>query len=550
MRAKSTGDRIRRIVLSIVFLSSLSYGRTIAFLEPLDKTIEGQGKEEVNLIITTLFPNEGFNLIPREKVNRVLTPAIQKSLGTITPEMAWTICELLECDVIGISSIEGAFGKRLIRFSFIEGGREKDPNLKEYLLDAFSSHFGINTKIEKLISQSSLVIPLAKEDGVKIGMRFDIIRSGIKIGEAEVTSIEPKRSILSVSHSKEKITPFDLIRKSGIEIAKTKEFLIINTKPKTDISWKGNKIGESPIIINDKIGGWLSVEAPGFTTSNVEIENKSHPYSFLDITLYLATLKGEEKMPSSLAVSSIPDNCEVFIDGRLVGITPLFIPNLEEKVYSVVVKKEGFSPQTQRVLVKGEQELRVNLYPLSLPEEREIPKEKKGYLSELISLPTSNVLKENELLLGITYPDIFLLKAGLPSLLKAEISVFGIGGGLKYSLINWLGISLYYKAYDMRNKERRKDKGFWAVSSLPSKFFNIHLGLGYLWKENSSSFQYFLGIDKAIKGVNLLAEYQKDRFAFGIHKPLGFFEVKYGMTREGKETTFNIGVYIKRKPIK
>ncbi len=531
----------------LFFFSSLSFAKTIAFLDFEDRTLGGKGKEEMDLVISNLFPSERFNLIPREKVNRVLTPTIQKELGVITPEIAWTIGELLDCDLIAIGSIEGeSSAQRFVRFSFIEGCRKKDPYLKDYILDLFLSHFGVNCKIEKLISQSELTISLTKEDGVKIGTRFDCLRDGKKIAECEVTSCEPSRSILSVSYAKEKISPFDLLRKSSFELNKTKEFLLINTKPRAEISWKGKEIGESPIIINDKIEGELFIKKEGFEPLKTEIENKSHPYSFLDLSLYLGTLKKAEKRPAGLAVSSIPNNCEVFLDGRLMGLTPLFIPNLEEKVYEVVVRKEGFSEQSQKVLVKGEQDLRVNLYSTSLPKETPIPPKEKEHLSELIFLPTAHCLKKGELEFGLTYPDLFLLKIGLPSNLKTEVRVFGIGAALKYNIIDWLGIDLYYKAYDMENGERLKDKGFRLLGSFPSKFFNIHLGLGYLWKETSSNSQYFLGMDMPSREFNLLAEWEKDRFAFGIHKPLKFFEIKLGTGYDGDEISYNLGIYLKK----
>ncbi|MEW6680559.1 MAG: PEGA domain-containing protein [bacterium] len=532
-----------KLYLYFILFSFSCYAKTIAFLDFEDRTQAKKGKEELNLLISSLFPSEKLSLIPQEKVNKVLTPAIQKELGIITPEMAWTIGELLECDCLAIGSIEDSLSQRLIRFSFIPTSRKEDPYLKEYLISLFLSHFGINTKIEKLIFQSELVIPLGKEDGIKPGIRFDVIRDGIKIAEAEVTSLEARKSFLSILYSKEKISPFDLIRKSSCEINKTKEFLLIHTKPRASVSWRGKEIGESPIIINDKIEGGLLVKKDGFEDLKLEIENKSNPYSCLDLSLLLGTLKKGGR-PTSLAVSSQPNNCEVFLDGRLVGLTPLFIPNLEEKVYEVVVKKEGFEPQTQKVLVKGEQDLRVNLYSISLPKEPPVFLKERGYLSELVFLPTSHC--EKGLKFGLTYPYLFLLKIGIPSSLKTEISLFGMGASLKLNY-DWLGISLYYRLYDMEKKEKEKDKGFWFISSLPSKFFNIHLGLGYLWKEKSSEEQYFIGMDMPIKGFNILAEYEKKGFCFGIHKSLKFFDLKLGIGERNDETSYNFGIYLERR---
>ncbi|MEW6102894.1 MAG: PEGA domain-containing protein [bacterium] len=527
-------------------LSSIAYSKTIAFLDFEDKTLTGKGKEELNLIISSLFPSDRFTLIPREKVSRILTPAIQKEIGVITPEMAWTIGELLECDVIVIGSIEDSLSQRFVRFSFIPTSRKDDPYLKEWLLDLFLSNFGVNTKIERIISQSEIAIPLGKEDGIKIGDKFDCLKDGIKIASGEITSVEPRRSFLSISSSKEKISLFNLVRKSSFEVNKTKEFLLINTKPKASISWKGKEIGKSPIIINDKIEGDLLVSKDGFEDLKLEIENKSNPYSSLELCLYLTTLKKAEKRPLSLTVSSIPNNCEVFLDGKLAGLTPLFIPNMEEKVYEVVVKKEGFESQTQKVLIKKEEEIRVNLYPLSLPKEPSIPPKEREYLREIVSLPTSHCLKGGELEFGLTYPDIFLLKVGIPSSLKTEISLFGMGASLKLGYTDWLGISLYYRSYDMEKKEKQKDRGFWFISSLPSRFFNIHLGLGHLWKESSNCGQYFVGIDMPIKNFSLLAEYEKNGFAFGIMKPLKFFDIKLGIGEQNDETRYNLGIYIKR----
>lgn len=534
-----------RSLIICFMIASFSYGKTIAFLNFSDKTEDRKGKERLELIISSIFPNERFNLISNDEVNKVLTPVIQKELGTITPEIAWTIGELLGCDVIGGGSISGSPLKQLIRFFFIETKTKKDKDLPSYILDAFLSYFGINTKIEKLISQSELVISLGKEDGVKIGDRFDCIRDGKKIGELEVVSLEPHRSYLSVLSVKEKISPFDLIRESPFEFTRTNEFLIINTRPNADILWNGKNIGESPIAVNDKISGELSISKLAFEPLKIKIEEETYPDSLLSLSLFLATLKRAEK-PLSLSVSSLPNNCEVFLDGRFIGLTPLFIPNLDEKVYEVVVKKEGFSPQLEKILLKQDRELKVNLYPVSLKEEVPILSKEKAYLSELISLPTSHSLKRGKLELGLVYPELFKLRVGLPSALKAEIRVFGIGCGLKYSIIEHLGIDFYYKAYDMENKEKQKEKGFWFIGSFDNKFSNIHFGLGQSFQEGSSEGQYFVGMDIPTKWITLLAEYEKDRFSIGVKTEAKGFEVKTAIGRRKNNTIYNLGIYLRK----
>ncbi|HAW50266.1 TPA: hypothetical protein DCX16_04900 [bacterium] len=536
--------KILRFLYIFIFFSSFLYAKTIAFLDFVDKTLDKKGEEELRLVISTLFPSERFTMVDREKVKKRLPLSIQRELGTITPEIAWTIGEVLECDIIAIGSIEGSLEQKFINFHFIETSIKKDPDLPLFILDLFLSHFGVSTRVEKIITSSDFTIPLSRKDGIKLGDRFDVIRNQKKIGEGQIVSVEPNRSYISLSYGK--VSLFDIIRKSCFEARKTKEFLLIDTKPKGNVFWKKKEIGISPILINDRIEGELTIKKEGFYDRRCDVYLPYHPYSSIDLCLFLSTLKVSEKRPSSLLVSSQPENAEVFINEKLFGVTPVFITNIDDGVYELVVKKDGFESHSQKVLVEGDVEIKVDLYSVTIPKPPVIKKEEKR-LSELIFLETAYCLKQGELEIGLVYPKLFILRMGLPSKLKTEIRFYGIGFGMKYNIFDYLGIDVYYQTYNMKKNKKEDKKGFWLIGNLPSRLFNLHLGGGYSGAE-SSKLRYFLGIDVPIKEkLNILVELEKEEgFGFGFYRSSFLFDAKLGMGVKDKKINFSGGIYIKK----
>lgn len=533
---------MKKIFICMLFWN-MAYAARIAFLPFEDKTIDGKGKERLATLISSILPQQGFSLADQDRIEKVLPLSTQKEIGNFTPEIALSLGELFSADILVKGKIsEPKKGTLIITCSFINARRELDSTLNERILSLFWSELGRSYKIEKVISSDEMII----SGEFKIGDKLEIIRAGKKIGQAEVTKAKESQTEALYSCS-ESVSTFDSVRKSAISISDGKIACLITSSPKANISLDRNFIGMTPIIIKNIEKGLVSISQEGYLPFQTEIIPEETD-SFLSLILVFSTLSKQEEKKGSLLVVTSPQNAKVYLDGELVGLTPISFSNIQSRLYEVRIEKDGFTTLSEKILIEGQVEMRRDLTSALLPKPLIPPVKEKEAHPEVISIPTAHSLSSGEVIVALNYPNLFVLRAGLPTGdLKTEVRIEGLGAGLKYGLNEWVGADLFYSKYNMREKEKEERKQALLAISLPiEEKATLHLGGGYLWaKENKV--RRFFGVEIPIKeNIALLAEYDNiEGYSLGCRLIFG----RIGLLLGAGESRFDGGIFILRKPI-
>ncbi|MDI6752668.1 MAG: PEGA domain-containing protein [bacterium] len=532
---------MKKLFLLLLF-SSVIYGERITFLPFEDMTIDGKGKERLATLISSILPQQGFSLVGQDRVERVLPLSTQKEIGSFTPEIAQTLGELFSADILVKGKVsEPKKGTLIIACSFLNARRELDPILAERILSLFWSELGRSYKIEKVISADEMII----SGEFKIGDKLEIIKAGKKIGYAEVIKAKDGRAELLYSCS-ENFSTFDSVRRSAVSISDGKIACLITSSPEANISLDRNFIGKTPIIINKAKKGLLSISQEGYLPFQMEIIPPDTD-SFLDLLLVFSTLSKKEEKKGSILVVTNPQNAKVYLDGELIGLTPFSLSNIPARLVDVRIEKDGFLTLSEKVLVEGDVELRRDLTSAILPKPIFLPAKEKENHPEVISIPTAHTLNQGEAIISLNYPNLFVLRAGLPTGdLKTELRIEGLGAGLKYGLNKWVSASFSYSKYNMREKEKEERKQALISLSLPiEEKAMLHLGGGYLWALENKE-RWFLGVEIPIKeNIALLIENDNiEKYGLGFRLTFGRMGFLLGV---GKDR-FDGSIFLKRKP--
>ena len=535
-------------ILFLLLFWNMAFAERMAFLPYEDKTIDGKGKERLSILISSILPQQGFSLAEgQDRAEKVLPLATQKEIGNFTPEIAQTLGELFSADILVKGKIsEPKKGTLIITCSFLNARRELDPTLADKILSLFWSELGRSYKIEKVISNDELVI----SGEFKIGDKLEIIKAGKRIGTCEVTKVKEGQSELLYS-STERVSTFDSVRKSAILSGDGKIACLITSSPEANISLDRGFIGKTPNLIKKVAkASLLSLSAEGHSPFQMEIAPQDvEANSFLDILLVFASLTKQEEKKGSLLVVTSPSSAKVYLDGELVGLTPFSVSNIPGRVYEVRIEKDGFLTLSEKVLIEGDVQLRRDLTSALLPKLPSLPIKEKEVHPEVILIPTAYALKQGEAIISLNYPNLFILRAGLPTGdLKTEVRIEGLGAGLKYGLNEWVGADLFYSKYNMAEKEKEVRKQALLAISLPiEEKATLHFGGGYLWAEENKE-RWFLGAEIPIKeNIALLAECDNiEKYGVGCRLTFGRIGILLGI---GKDR-FDGSIFLKRNPLK
>lgn len=167
---------------------------------------------------------------------------------------------------------------------------------------------------------------------------------------------------------------------------------IFSDPPHAKVFIDGEEKGETPLFIPGvgKSEITLRLEKAGYipVTRKISID-PSEGDKKVEINL-----KSAEAVSMSINVISEPDGAKVFINGRIVGITPLKSYPLPYGTYQIAVEKEGYKPKYDeiKVLKAGKQTISFTLEPIPKIEEKRIPRE-----GELVEM-NENVVRPKKIL--------------------------------------------------------------------------------------------------------------------------------------------------------
>lgn len=156
---------------------------------------------------------------------------------------------------------------------------------------------------------------------------------------------------------------------------------IFSNPPHAKVIVDGEEKGETPLFI-PRIGEsevTVRLEKEGYfpVTRKIKID-PSEGDKRVEINL-----KPLQTISMNINVISEPEGAKIFINGRIVGITPLSSYPLSYGTYQIAIEKEGYKPKYDEIKVfkGGKQTLSFVLEPIQKIEERRLPVE--GELVEI-----------------------------------------------------------------------------------------------------------------------------------------------------------------------
>jgi len=156
---------------------------------------------------------------------------------------------------------------------------------------------------------------------------------------------------------------------------------IFSDPPHAKVIIDGEEKGETPLFV------------PGIGESEITIRLEKEGYFPVTRKIKIDPSEGDKRVEINLKpfqsismninVISEPEGAKVFINGRIVGLTPLKSYPLSYGTYQIAIEKEGYKPKYDEIKVfkGGKQTLTFVLEPVQKIEERKLPVE--GELVEM-----------------------------------------------------------------------------------------------------------------------------------------------------------------------
>ena len=492
-RLKVEGRNWKLLYLLLATCSLLlapCYAENVAILALEDRSpTEGQFEEEKAYRILAHLLSEGdFTLIDENLVRNVVSREARKAIGEITPEVANSLGQILEADIIGVGSFEYLKDFRpdslFLEVSFIETKvRNLDPFLSLRMMDF----------LEASISKEAAVTKFAAGKGESIAS-FQSALFIPKLGEESLVYVDEK------------------------------------------------KAGETPLIIKGLKAGEHKLRFKrGQAEKEIKIIVNPGPYAFCHLLLLminmpeelLVPLVGEEK---TLSLTTMPTQAKVYLNDSLKGVTPLVIRNLEPGIYRIKVIKTGYEEVRRRIIFKDGYKLNLRLRP-AFGQDRFflLPQAKTPPYPELLRVPAPFTLKRGDYYLSLDYPTGPVIRYGLKP--NFELRLNGPGFGVKAGT-GQLGFDAYWTKGDLYHKESALSLSGVYLLKLDSwvGILSLYPGIRFLEYQGKAGFDeglgLFLGLDFwATDKLKFLAEYDKfEGGAVGLFYDLGKnFTLSFGV---------------------
>jgi len=161
-------------------------------------------------------------------------------------------------------------------------------------------------------------------------------------------------------------------RAAAASVTAPGRLLVRSTPPGARVFVDGREHGETPATIRDLPRGThrVRITRDGYAAEERRIAiSTAQPSQSITVELkrvapVAARSTGSPAAPigaavGALTVESRPDGARVFLDGRLVGTTPLSLPQISGGEHAVRLEREGYRPWSSSVRVAGGQRQRV-----------------------------------------------------------------------------------------------------------------------------------------------------------------------------------------------
>ena len=184
-----------------------------------------------------------------------------------------------------------------------------------------------------------------------------IYLDGKEVGESPVvlSGVTPGRRLIRVV--KEGYEPYEVFEIAGADrkevIVNLKKMvkegeLMVRTEPSgASVTINGQPVGRSPYEGKGLSPGIYRIRV---TKEGYENWEKAEIVDVGKRVEILAQLKAKE---GDLEVRSEPPGGKVYVDGKYMGVTPLYLLRIRPGQYLVLVAKDGYYPHEERVEIKG-----------------------------------------------------------------------------------------------------------------------------------------------------------------------------------------------------
>jgi len=528
------------VFLCLLLFSSQSWASRIAVLEleDISPQVAVDGKDTVRKLLENVLSQDN-TVLDRASVDKILTTTTIQAVGEITRQKAYILGKILDVDMLVVGNFIQHDDSVIINASFIDTGRTDLAGMKGKLLDLFLSRYELRCQIKQAKGRD-VILNIGNLSGLASDDMLDVFHKGEKAGMLQIAKASQQECTAILVKGKI-VRTGDEVRKVPVVWGKNnREIIITSTPAPSQITINDKGIGYTPLLFkNNKNEITIKINKPDYHPYEEMLQFFNPNYSLLNLSLILISLQEKPKeipVSGSLLITSEPSSAYVYLDGVLKGITPLLVADIAPQRYSLKVAKSGFATKRRKIIVESGQQTKVGFFlrETIAPQKPALPS------LELLSIQTNNMVLSGECFLAARYPELFILKLGLP-LEGMEIRMAGLGIGLKHRLTKDTSMDIYYNFYDARKKEKVTQQGVSLVTGYPlkSRFFegDVCLGVGYY---SEKGYRGFGGIEiPIVVGVyNLMLEADTvEGWA------VGFKEI----FKNGAEVVFGAGKDIKGK---
>jgi tRNA A-37 threonylcarbamoyl transferase component Bud32 len=313
--------------------------------------------KEANDSLKSLLATDGATVVlPRTERVRVRRRRAKKSLV-----VAISIVSVAAIAALGYFAAPAGIRERIAVFARPSGSRavaeRTVPAEQPARRDVLAAGFRADLSATALIDSGSVRIdtaktpPAAGDSTAKIEDATPAVETPIE----KPIETSAKKSAVETSDEKPAETPTETV----VETAK-KGWLSVTTEPAAEVYIDGVYTGDTPLPRLEIRSGQHSLECktPKHDTYRETVTIKTGELSSRNIVL--------QKLAGRLSLSTI-EGAEVFLDGALIGITPLAGPiELEAGQHQLTVKKAGYHVWNNTISIDVKQllPLKITLSPI------------------------------------------------------------------------------------------------------------------------------------------------------------------------------------------
>lgn len=171
---------------------------------------------------------------------------------------------------------------------------------------------------------------------------FTIEKVGYKTYTGTITSVPGKGQVIDI-----------YTKLSALPLVEYGTLHLLVTPTLSTVYFDGTEAGTVPpngvLIIRDVVPGnhAIQVSREGYVTQSLELFVEKNEIKKVPVTLQTA-------ISGPLTVSSDPPGARVYLDGQMIGMTPLTVADVSPGDHTLLITMEGYTDFSQTITVTGE----------------------------------------------------------------------------------------------------------------------------------------------------------------------------------------------------